>query len=128
MSKNKAPKQPRKEHTALQKAHKENQMLKRQLARLKKVIDHMNMEDYQNVQEAIEAHECEKEQFKKDSIVIDDMSRWKCFDCEKDFLRLIIYYKIDKPYYFRRCPTCGKKTKSKQFKDGIEGPLPEGVQ
>jgi len=125
MGRDRAPKQPRKEHTALQKAHKEIQMLKRQLSRLKKVISHMNMEDYQNVQEAIAAHKREREQLKKDESVIDEMSRWKCFSCEEDYLRLVIYQKIDKPYYFRRCPNCGKKTNSKQFKDNVEGPLPD---
>jgi len=117
--------QPRKEFTALQKANKEIKMLKRQLSRLKKLIARINIEEYQNIQEAKEAQMRERIALKKDIETLEDAERWRCFSCEEDYLRLVIYQKVDQPYYFRRCPSCGKRTKAQKFNVDIKGPLPD---
>lgn len=121
MGKDKSSKKPRKDQSALQKAHREIKMLKRQLNRMKKLISRMDMDDYMNIQEAREAQLRERKELKQENKTIDDIERWKCFSCKEDHLRLIIYQKVDEPYYFRRCPTCSNRTKGKKFDDTVEG-------
>ena len=125
MGKDRAPKKPRKEQSALQKANKEIKMLKRQLSRYKKLISRMDMDNYTNIQEAREAQTRERKELKKDKKQIDESAKWGCYSCGEDFLRLVIYQKVNEPYYFRRCPTCGNRTKGKKFDDSIEGIRPE---
>ena len=121
MSKDRSARKPRKEHSDLQKAHKEIKMLKRQLSRLKKLISRMDMEQYNNIQEAREAQSRERKELQKDIVRIDETTQWQCFECDSDCLRLVIYCKVNEPYYFRRCPNCGNRTKGKKFDDSVKG-------
>jgi len=126
MSKDKAPRRLKKEFTDLQKAYKEIKMLKRQLSRLKKIISRMNIEDYNNIQEARAAQLREREELKHCRIEIDETAQWQCFSCGDDYLRLVIYHKVNEPYYLRRCPNCGNRTKGKKFDNSVKGVKPEG--
>lgn len=125
MGKDRAPRKLKKEHTELQKAHKEIKMLKRQLSRLKKLISRMDIEQYHNIQEAKEAQSKERNELKKTKTVIDEAAQWRCFSCDEEYLRLVIYKKVHEPYYFRRCPNCGNRTKGKKFDDNVKGIKPE---
>ena len=124
MGKNKSSKKPRKDQSTLQKANREIKMLKRQLSRLKKVISRIDMDDYNNIQEAREAQLRERKELKKENKKVDESERWSCFSCKEDYLRLVIYQKVNEPYYFRRCPYCGNRTKSQKFDDSVEGIRP----
>ena len=68
--------------------------------------------------------EKERKELKKEKKKIDDTERWACFVCKEDFLRLVIYQKVNEPYYFRRCSGCGNRTKGKKFDDSVEGIRP----
>lgn len=96
-------------------------MLKRQLSRLKKLISRMDVEEYNSIQEAKEAQSRERKELQKDVIKIEQNAKWQCFECDADSLRLVIYRKVNEPYYFRRCPSCGNRTKGKKFNNSVEG-------
>lgn len=85
----------------------------------------MDVEEYNNIQEAKEAQSRERKTLQKDCLDIDETAKWQCFECENDYLRLIIYQKVNEPYYLRRCPSCGNKTKGKKFDSSVTGVLPE---
>lgn len=85
----------------------------------------MDMEDYNNIQEAREAQTRERKELNSDKRLIDEAEKWRCFSCEEDYLRLVIYKKVNEPYYFRRCPNCGNRTMGKKFNDNIKGIKPE---
>ena len=81
----------------------------------------MDIEQYNNIQEAREAQSKERVELKKTHAVIDEAVQWRCFSCDEEYLRLVIYKKVNKPYYFRRCPNCSNRTKGKKFDDNVKG-------
>jgi rubrerythrin len=110
-----------KEFDLLQKLKAENKKLKRENSRLKKELSKIDLDRYNNLKELVEVqrkedkiiHEEEKKQILKE--------RWECFKCGEDALRLMIFNRLDGVFYYRRCPTCGHRTKMKKYKEGIEG-------
>ena len=85
----------------------------------------MDVEEYNNIQEAKEAQTRERKELQKDCIKIDESAKWRCFTCDDEYLRLVIYGKVHEPYYFRRCPNCGNRTKGKKFSSNVKGLMPD---
>jgi len=50
---------------------------------------------------------------------------WECHNCRQDCLRIVILARRDGEFYFRRCNSCGKKTKLKRYDDSVKGPKQE---
>ena len=121
MGRGKSPRAFTKESTELQKAKQEIKLLRRQVSRFKKLLKKLDQEKYENLSEVMEAQAKEEQGLEKKKKEIDITERWKCFDCESDYLRLIVIQRLDGPFYFRRCPSCGRKTKSKPLKNDVEG-------
>lgn len=121
MGKGKTPKTYSKEHTELQKARQEIKTLKRQVSRFKKLLAKIDYERFENLSEAMVAQEKEDLGLDKKLKEIDIAERWRCFDCEEEYLRLVVIERLDGPFYFRRCPKCGRKTKNKPLKNDVEG-------
>lgn len=48
-------------------------------------------------------------------------SNWECHQCHNDVIRLVVFDRIDGTFYFRRCSSCGNKTKVKKYNDKVEG-------
>lgn len=121
MKNGRSHKTPRKESNELTRLKKENKLLKRQNARYKKLLQRLDHERFMNIQEAIDAQKKEENELQKELKAISLEERWKCFDCGKDYLRLVVFNRPDGSFYFRRCPTCGRKTKRKRLIGNIEG-------
>ena len=122
MGKGFATKARSKEHSEMQKLKHENQKLKRQLNRLRKQLARVNMDEYSNVKEALDAQDREDvafEQKDKDRMIVE---RWQCFQCGQDYLRLVVVQRPDGDFYFRKCPTCEKRTRLKPLTGDIQGP------
>lgn len=111
-----------KEQGELQKLKQENQKLKRQLNRLRKQIARVDLDDFNNVKEALEAQAREDEAYSQLEEKKKLIDKWRCFDCGTDYLRLIIIQRPDGDFYFRKCPTCLNRTKMKPFSDSVKGP------
>jgi rubrerythrin len=110
----------KKEFTELDKLKKENKILKRQLSRLRKLLDRVDLENYQNLRELVEKQH-------KEDLEIDKLKqsnrikqKWQCKKCFEDYLRTYILQKRNSTSYYRRCPTCGHRTKSKQYNKNVE--------
>lgn len=127
MGRGKSPKVFTKEHTELQKARQEIKVLRRQVSRFKKLLKKIDYERFENLSEVMEAQAKEEKGLEKKIKEIDVAERWKCFDCEGDYLRIIVINRPDGPFYFRRCPSCGRKTKSKPLKNDTEGIEEHGI-
>ena len=111
----------KKEQDQLQRLQRENEKLKRTIQSLRKQMARIDINQYQNLKEIIESQEDfysfedKQEELKK----LKD--KWKCKECDKDILRLIIVPRLDGSFYFRRCQNCGHKTKLKKYTEDIEG-------
>ncbi|MBF0442901.1 MAG: hypothetical protein HQK54_13425 [Oligoflexales bacterium] len=124
MGKSRNSRGSRKEHDEIHHLREENQKLKRQLNRLRKQIARVDMDKFQNIREVIEAQQKEDDAFVEEMKQKKLIEHWQCFKCGRDYLRLIIIYRPDGDFYFRRCPTCNKRTKLKKLEENVVGPPP----
>lgn len=108
-----------KEYDQLQKLKKENKSLKKQLSALKKQVQRLDLDNYKHIRELIEDEEEEP------LPVINEKEAWKCWECNEDVIRLIIFERQDGTFYFRRCQTCGHRTKVQKYNDKVKGIKPE---
>lgn len=109
----------KKEQDQLQKIRQENTKLKKQVAKLRKVINNIDIEHYKFVQDLLNS-----ETFKKKSapaIQEELEKKWACHQCEEGVMRLIILHRAGEPYYTRKCDSCSNKTKMKRYTEGVEG-------
>jgi len=120
MGRGKSPKNPSaREQNELRKYKQQVKLLKRQLSRYKKLLNRIDYEQFVNLSEAVSAQHKEETTLKKELKQIDYAERWKCFECEDDWLRLVIFYRVNEPRYFRKCPSCGNKTKTQKLTDDV---------
>jgi len=110
-----------KEFDQPQRLKAENKKLKRELARLKKELSRIDIDRFNNLKDLVEVQRSEDNMLQKESERENLMKRWICFKCKEDSLRLLIFNRLDGIFYYRRCPSCGHRTKMKKYKEGIEG-------
>lgn len=110
-----------KEWSEVQGLKAENRKLRRQISKLRKVIDRLDIERYQHLKDLLEAHEKEdnKQIYEQQQKNLE--KRWECYECGEGILRIIIYNRPDGPHYQRRCDNCGQKTRVKPFHKDVEG-------
>ena len=110
-----------KEASVLQKLKTENKMLKRQLARIRKQLERVDLEHYENVKEIVDKHEKEYQevQFQEETEQLE--KRWKCFECVDGVMRLKILTRRDGLKYYRMCDCCSNRTKAKPYNKRIQG-------
>lgn len=99
----------------------ENKRLRNQVSKLRKVISRLDFEQYAHVRDLLEAHEKEdvKEVSKREKISLEE--KWKCYHCDDGVLRLVMFHRMGKPYYFRKCDGCTHRTKMKPYNEEVEG-------
>ena len=111
-----------KEHSEMQKLKHENQKLKRQLNRLRKQLARVDLEEFTNVKDALIAQEREDAVIENETQDKMEIEHWRCYQCEKDYLRLIIVQRPDGDFYFRKCPNCQRRTRLQPFNNQVQGP------
>lgn len=114
-----------KEYTDNQRLKYENSKLKRQIERLRKQLARVDLEEYTNVREALEAQQREDIAFEKQSEKVLIKKRWECHQCARDYLRLVVIDRPDGAFYFRKCPSCDNRTRLKPFTADVKGPTVE---
>lgn len=100
----------------LDKLKSENRKLKRALKSTRKMLDRYEVAEQKGLIEndtIIPSKKRNKEKELKE--------KWRCYDCERGVLELIIIGNR----YFRKCNNCGKRTKSQIWDESVEGVLPE---
>jgi len=111
-----------KEYTREQKYQQENKKLKRQIKQLRKQLDRIPWELYDNIRAVVEKHEAEE--FAEQNLKKEEKLKqiWECHACKEDSLRIVIINRPDGTFYFRKCPSCGNRTKKlKKYSDDVEG-------
>ena len=107
------------------KLKEENKKLRRTVQSLRKQLSRIDVDRYQHLQELVEAQIKEDKQFhaepKRESKREESKEKWRCFECEEDYLRILVFNRADGVHYFRRCPSCGNKTRMKRYHDGVQG-------
>jgi len=99
----------------------ENKKLKRQVKQLRKLLDRIPMELYQNVEETIEkqkAIELREQNVKKNRHLKE---AWECRDCAEDSLKIFLIHRRDGTFYFRKCSTCDNRTKLQKYSNDVMG-------
>ena len=104
-----------KEFTKEQRLTQENQKLKREIGRLRKILARVDLDRYDQVREIIEEHYAEERAEEGQQILSNLKQKWKCFECEEGFLEITLFNKINDTWYFRRCNCCGHRTKSQKY-------------
>jgi len=95
---------------------KENQGLKRENSRLRKLLARADLNRYENVKEAVEDHERNLGLPTTQDLLESLKKEWKCRECTEGYLEIIVYTKIGDPWYFRKCSDFGCKNRTKSQK------------
>jgi len=121
----KAVKKTDKEFTTEQKLKKENKKLKKQIAQLRKIINRIDLDQYDNLKNTIIKQELEEKEKKSIDRATKDQAQkeeaWKCYNCNMGVLRLIIFENRVGIRYYRCCDNCSKRTKAKTYNDKVDG-------
>lgn len=110
-----------KEYTREQKLSKENKMLKRELAHLRKQISRLDLE---GLEAAKQVHFDQEEKSRLNEAVGEPNSglerlreTWTCKDCNSGWLEIFLYPKMASTWYYRICSNslCKKRTKGQRY-------------
>lgn len=103
----------------LQTLKKENEKLKKQVAQLRKQLARLDIDRYSNLKDLLEDH-YEQEDMK---VALGEKAKqkWKCHECPEGTLKLVIITRKDGAFYFRKCSSCSKRTKTQRYHENVEG-------
>jgi ssDNA-binding Zn-finger/Zn-ribbon topoisomerase 1 len=110
-----------KEFDLLDKLKHENAKLKKQVSSLRKQIQRIDLDRYENLKDLIYKHYNEdlgeriaeeKEKLKK---------KWECKQCGTGFLKIYLLNRLDGMFYYRKCTECSHRTKPKPYTNKVEG-------
>ncbi|NVM34018.1 MAG: hypothetical protein HWN81_00380 [Candidatus Lokiarchaeota archaeon] len=101
-----------KEFDLLDRLKKENKRLKRDLKATRKMLDRYSVAEEKGLIDEGAIMPSKKRQKEKEL-----QEKWKCHDCEKGVLELIIIGNR----YFRKCNNCDKHTKSQLWDESVKG-------
>jgi hypothetical protein len=108
------------EYDLLDRMKHENQKLKRENARLKKLLNRVDLERFSNMQEVVEKQH-------KEDLAMDKAkgrkrleARWKCHKCSDGVLKPYAVERRDGLFYYRSCTLCPNRTKLKPYKEGVD--------
>lgn len=110
-----------KEYSREKKLSYENKRLKKEIAKLRKELARLDLDRYSQVKEIIEQH-YQEDQAKEAQNMLDKMKEaWRCYQCEKGFLEIIIFNKLDSTWYLRKCNNCPNRTRSQRYTPQVKG-------
>jgi DNA-directed RNA polymerase subunit RPC12/RpoP len=112
-----------KELGLLDKLKHENKVLKKHVASLRKQLQRIDIDRYENIKEIIHKHDSGEH---SDDLKPHEESLkkiWECFECSGGVLQLTVLNRRDGEFYYRKCNNCNHRTKLKPFtKDVKNGP------
>lgn len=110
-------------NTREQKLLRENEKLKRQISQLRRVLDRVDFDRYENIRKIVSDHYQEDRANEGEELLEKLMQTWKCRipNCN-GVLEIVLFNKINIPYYYRSCSSCDNRTKSKKYdKETVKG-------
>ncbi len=114
-----------KELDQLQKMRYENQKLKKENSRLRKLIQR-GQADQDLLHELVQQKNVEEELAQTQKI---EENKWKCWDCSRGVLKIHTMPRRDGVFYWRVCSNtdCKKRTKLQPYTKDVEGPHHDGT-
>ncbi len=110
-----------KEYTREQKLVNENKQLKRELAKLRKMLARIDLDRYSTIKDMLQEHEMKDKLDKTEPLLSSLKEEWKCHDCLEGYLEIVIFSKVGDLWYFRACNSCQKRTKSQKYTPEVRG-------
>jgi len=114
-----------KEFNQLQQMRKENERLKREISHLRKQLARVDLDRYSHIKEIIEESYQMEEELEGRKILQKLRKDWKCHQCERGFLEIMLYNRPDSTWYYRQCNTCAHRTRSQRYSPDVPGILKE---
>lgn len=112
----------RKGYTREQRLLKENQILKRDLAAIRKRLARIELQGrYENVKEAVEDHEKNMGLPTTQDLLESLKKEWACKECKEGYLEIFLYNKLSDTWYYRACNSCPNRTQSKKYSKEVKG-------
>jgi hypothetical protein len=110
-----------KEEAQIDKLRQENRKLKHQISQLRKQLDRIDVDRYQNLKQIVEKQA--KEDAEAESTVHHERSMrdWKCRECTDGVLRISIIQRLDGVFYYRSCTHCPNRTKLQKYTEDVKG-------
>jgi predicted RNase H-like nuclease (RuvC/YqgF family) len=124
MSKNRDSKYSSKESFSFQRLKHELEKLKRENSRLKKQLQHLDVNRYQDIHElVIKDHEENTIQSSKKKTNEQLKKEWHCYKCEKGYLKIRMLSRLDGIFYYRKCSNeeCPNRTKTQKYTSDVRG-------
>ena len=104
------------EQDQLQFLKEQNRRLKREIAKLRKQIQRLDLDRFASFKEALDRiDEIEMEQTARRKEKEISKEKWRCWDCNQGTMRLKVWDRLDGPHYQRVCDHCGKRTTMKKW-------------
>ena len=116
--------------TREQRLIKENQALKRECQRLRKMVARSELNRYENVKEAIDEHERNNGLPTTQDLLESLKKEWACkMEGCTGYLEVTLFNKINTTYYYRKCNCCSNRTTSQRYTPAVKGIIknPEGT-
>lgn len=110
-----------KEHSENQKLRRENDRLKKNLASLRRQLQRIDLDRYQNIKDIIEKHDREEAEKEHQESFEALKKKWTCKECSAGHLEIIIFNKLNEVCYYRQCSHCPHRTRAQRHHDGVTG-------
>lgn len=124
MSKGRRTNKGTKEYSDIQRLKHEIDKLKRENSRLKKQIQMLDINRYQDIKELLlkdKEEEFVQTSNKKD---IEKLKKeWNCHKCGEGYLKIHILPRLDGVFYYRKCSNkeCTNRTNTKKYTQDVKG-------
>jgi len=110
-----------KEYDELQRLKQENKKLKRNISALRKQLQRIDLDRYENLRELLYKQDNEdlEDKIKKERQKVK--KEWECYECRQGFMKIHTISRRDGLRYYRKCTNCDNRTKLKPYNEKVEG-------
>ena len=115
-----------KEHTREQQLLYQNKALKREIASLRKQLARIDLDRYSHIKDIIEKSYQMEEELEGLEILEKLKDAWKCYECMRGYMEIMLYNRPDSTWYSRQCTNCSHRTKSQRYTPGVPGIIKDG--
>lgn len=114
------------EYTREQQLLYQNKALKREIASLRKQLARLDLDRYSHVKDIIEKSYQMEEELEGREILEKLKHAWKCYECIRGHMEIVLYNRPDSTWYYRQCNCCTNRTKSQRYTPGeVQGIVKE---
>jgi hypothetical protein len=107
-----------KEFTREQRLIRENNQLKQELKYLRKQITKLNIDQFED----FKITNCDLKDNENDIHDPEDLKKvWACKKCNRGWLEITVYSKLNQDFYYRKCNFCDNRTKGKKYSILVKG-------